>query len=209
MQGKLVKQCSTSLPAQPNRYWKDASLAVAVISAVVAAFDENLGIVETAQTIGNSSAEVEAARILGIRGQRLLALERAVGAINAPPAIPYLWAYLGRSEHLGVRRNAAPIEAYAKNSICAQFAVMTRHGNDAVQTYRLHISADAVQVRTLAHARSQAEVVVHVFRIYPEHAAEVHATSDHPLIRVADKAADLAAAEAKSAADGKVKTIEI
>src|SRR5882762_4194980 len=140
MQRKLVKQCSTSSPAQPNRYWKDASLAVAVISAVVAAFDENLGIVETAQTIGNSSAEVEAARILGIRGQRLLALERAVGAVNAPPAIPYLWAYLGRSEHLGVRGNAAPIETYAENSICAELT-MERRGDDAVQAYRLHISA--------------------------------------------------------------------
>jgi hypothetical protein len=86
---------------------------------------------------------------------------------------------------------------------------MTRHGNDAVQTYRLHISADAVQVRTLAHARSQAEIIVHVFRIHPEQAAEVHAASDHSLIRVADKAADFAAAQAKSAADGKVKAIEI
>ena len=180
-----------------------------MISPVVASFDEDLGIVEVAQTIGNSSAEVEAACVLGIRRQRLLALKHAVGAVNAPPAIPYGRAYLGRREHLAVRRNAAPIEAYAKNSICAQFAVMTRHVNDAVEAYRLHISADAVQVRTLAHARSQAEVVVHVFRIHPEHAAEVHAASDHPLIRVADKAADLAAAKAKSAADGKVKPIEI
>src|ERR1700674_5588722 len=176
---------------------------------MVAAFDEKLAIVETAQTIGSPSAEVKAARILGIRGQRLLALKVAVWALNAPPTIPYLWACLGRREHLGVRRNAAPIETYAENSICAQFAVMTRHGNDAVQAYRLHISADAVQVRALAHARSQAEVIVHVFRIHPEHAAEVHAASDHPLIRVADKAADLAAAKAKSAADGKVKAIKI
>ena len=199
----------TSSPAQPNCYWKDASLAVAVISAMVAAFDEDLGIVEAAQTIGNSSAEVEAARVLGKRGQRLLALKRAVGAVNAPPAIPYLWAYLGRREHLAGRRNAAPIETYAENSICPQFAVMTRHGNDAVEAYRLHISAGAIYVRTLAHAGSQAQVVVHVFRIHPEHAAEVHSASDHPLIGVADKAADLAAAKAKSAADGKVKTIEI
>jgi len=126
----------------------------------------------------------------------LLALKRAVGAVNAPPAIPYLWAYLGRREHLAGRRNAAPIETYAKNSICAQFAVMTRHGNDAVEAYRLHISAGAIYVRTLAHAGSQAQVVVHVFRIHPEHAAEVHSASDHPLIGVADKAADLAAAKA-------------
>ena len=117
-----------------------------MISAMVAAFDEKLGIVEVAQTISNSSAEVEAARILGIRGQRLLGLKDAVGALNTPPAIPYLWQ-LGGREHLVVRRNAAPIETYAKNSICAQFAVMTRHINDAVQAYRLQISADAVQVR--------------------------------------------------------------
>src|SRR6202030_4000129 len=117
---------------------------------------------------GSSSAEVEAASVLGIRGQRLLALKRAIEALNAPPAIPYGRAYLGRREHLCVRRNAASIKTYSKNSIGAQFAVMTRHGNDAVQTYRLHISAGAVQVRTLAHARSQAEVIVHVFRIHPE-----------------------------------------
>src|SRR5260370_9253185 len=187
MQGKRVKQCSTSSPAQPNRYWKNDSLAVALISPVVAALDVKLGIVEVAQTIGNSSAEVEAARILGIRGQRLLDLKDAVRALNTPPAIPYLWACLGGREHLGVRRNAAAIETYAKNSICAQFAEMTRHGNDAVQTYRLHISADAVQVRTPAHARSQAEVILHVFRIPPQHPAEVHAPSHHSLITVAEK----------------------
>ncbi len=139
----------------------------------------------------------------------MLDLKDAVGALNAPPAIPYLWACLGGREHLGVRRNAASIETYAENSVGAQLAIITRHGNDSVQAHRLHISADAVQVRTLAHARSQSEVVVHVFGIHPEHAAEVHAASDHPLIRVADKAADLAAAKAKSAADGKVKAIEI
>src|SRR5260370_24803029 len=162
MQGRLVKQCSTSSPAQPNRYWKNDSLAVALISPVVSALDVKLGIVEVAPTIGNSSAEVEAARILGIRGQRLLDLKDAVGALNAPPAIPYLWACLGGREHLGVRRNAASIETYAENSVGAQLAIITRHGNDSVQAHRLHISADAVQVRTLAHARSQSEVVVHV-----------------------------------------------
>src|SRR5260370_21610583 len=129
--------------------------------------------------------------------------------MNAPPAIPYIRARLGSREHLGIRRNAASIETYAENSIGAQFAVMTRHVDDSVQAYRLHISAYAVQVRILAHARSQAEVVVHVFGVHPEHAAEVHATSGHPLIRVADKAGDLMAADAKSAASGKVKPIEI
>src|SRR5260370_6811032 len=90
MQGRLVKQCSTSSPAQPNRYWKNDSLAVALISPVVAALDVKLGIVEVAQTIGNSSAEVEAARILGIRGQRLLDLKPPVSALNTPPPLPYL-----------------------------------------------------------------------------------------------------------------------
>src|SRR4029077_3383934 len=103
MQAKLVKQCSTSSPAQSNRYWKNDSLAIALISPVVAALDVKLGIVEAAQTIGSSSAEVEAARILGIGGQRLLDLKDAVGALNAPPAIPYLRACLGGREHLGVR----------------------------------------------------------------------------------------------------------
>src|SRR5260370_6866779 len=105
MQGRLVKQCSTSSPAQPNRYWKNDSLAVALISPVVAALDVKLGIVEVAQATGNSSAEVEAARILGIRGQRLLDLKDAILALNSPPPIPYLPPCLLRPPHLAVPRN--------------------------------------------------------------------------------------------------------
>src|ERR1700687_1937877 len=175
---------------------------------MVAAFDEKLGIVEAAQTIADSSADVEAARILGKRGQCLWGHNRALDAVDAPPAGPRGLAGCAEWQRLFVRRNAAPIETYAKNSICAELTV-ERRVDDSIQAYRLHISAGAIQTLTLAHAGSQAEVVVHVFGIHAKHAAEVHAASDHSMIGVADKACDLAAADAKSAADGKVKTIEV
>jgi hypothetical protein len=71
------------------------------------------------------------------------------------------------------------------------------------------MSALARQRLTLDHVGPKVEAVVHVFGIHPEQAAEVDATSDHTLKRVPDKAGDIAAADARSAAGGKVKTIEI
>src|SRR5258708_36927039 len=118
---------------------------------MVAPFDEDLGIVETAQAIGNSSAEVEAASIFGIRGQRLWGHNSTVDAINAPPAGPCGLAGCAEWQHVFVRRNAAPIDPYTENSICAEVTV-ERRGDDSVQAYRLHISAGAVQALTLAHA---------------------------------------------------------
>ena len=78
-----------------------------------------------------------------------------------------------------------------------------------VQTDRLHVSALARQRLLLNHAGTKAEVVVHVFRIRAEHAAEVYSASDGPLERVAHVAGDVAAADAGSGADSEVEAVEI
>src|ERR1035438_1672402 len=142
-----------------------------MISAMVAPFAVELGMVEMVQRIGQSAAEVEAARVLGVGRQPLLALKNVVEAarvlgvgrqpllalknvvvaVNTPPASPCGLASRKAREQFSVRRNAAPIETYAKNSVCTKFAEMAGHVNYAVQTYRLHMCAGVVQALTLAH----------------------------------------------------------
>jgi hypothetical protein len=58
------------------------------------------------------------------------------------------------------------------------------------------------------HAGFKAEVIVHIFGIRAEQAAEIYAASGHSIKRVPDKGGYIAAAEAKSSARGKIKTIE-
>jgi hypothetical protein len=99
-------------------------------------------------------------------------------------------------KHLGIRRNAALVLTYAVNSVCAKFAEMARHVDDAIQADGLQAAVGAGQGFILDHARSETEVVVHIFGIRPEHAREVHAGSDHYLAGVADKGGDLAFADA-------------
>ena len=53
-------------PTQPHRDRHNDGLAVAVISAMIAVFKVELGIMQMVQTVSNSSAIVEAAGILGI-----------------------------------------------------------------------------------------------------------------------------------------------
>jgi hypothetical protein len=66
-----------------------------------------------------------------------------------------------------------------------------------------------IQELTLDHARPEAEVVEHVFRIHAKHPAEIHAASEHNLTGVPDKGGNLIAADAFPAPDGKVITTEI
>src|SRR5208283_1327671 len=104
-------------------------------------------------------------------------------------------------------RNAAIVEAYSENSVCVQFAEMTRNVDDAVQAYRLHSSALARQELTLLHALSEVEVVVHVFGIHSKPAAEIHAACYRRIKRVPNIASDIVAANAKSEAGAIGKTI--
>src|ERR1039457_5715691 len=180
-----------------------------MISAMVAPFAVELGMVEMVQRIGQSAAEVEAARVLGVGRQPLFTLKNVVVAVNTPPASPCGLASRKAREQFSVRRNAAPIETYAKNSVCTKFAEMAGRVNDAVQTYRLHMCAGVVQALTLAHGGFSVQVVVHVFGIHAEQAAEVHAASEHSLESVPDKRGNLSAAHATPGASGKVDTIEI
>jgi hypothetical protein len=111
-------------------------------------------------------------------------------------------------KHLAAHRNVAVIETYAENSIDAQSAIMPGHSDDAVEARRLHISALVRQELIVDQTGLEVEVVVHVFGVHAEQAVEVYAASGHPMQRVPDVAADIAAANAQSAASRKVKPIE-
>jgi len=209
-----------SSPAKPYRdrhnYGLEVACAKVIVSDVmrvgpmVAPFHVKFGTMKTAQTTCQSAAVVEAPRNLAIRGHRLRRHDEVIEAAVKIPPCPRGLAGCAGCEWLAVgQRDAAIIETDAENSVCVPFAKVEWRVDDAIQTYRLHTSALVRQTLSPLHAGSKAEVVVHVFGIGPEHAAEVHAASKRGLKRISDIAGDLIASDTKAAAGGEVKTIEI
>ena len=209
-----------SSPAKPYRdrhnYGLEVACAKVIVSDVmrvgpmVAPFHVKFGTMKTAQTTCQSAAVVEAPRNLAIRGHRLRRHDEVIEAAVKIPPCPRGLAGCAGCEWLAVgQRDAAIIETDAENSVCAPFANMAGDVDDAIQAYRLHMSALVRQTLILFHAGSKAEVVVHVFGIGAEHAGEVHAAADHSLKRVSDIAGDIVASDAQAAAGSEVITIEI
>src|SRR6202140_1950853 len=207
MQGR-APNWPTGSPAQPNRDGNNDSLTVALISAMIAAFDIQLGM-QPVQRISKPATIIKPSGILGARRHGLRTLNCPVNAIDIPPSNPCVLANCARRKQLAARRNAALIKTNAKNSVGAPFAKMPGHIDDAVHTYRLQSSARAGQSLILDHAGPQAQVIVHVFRVHSEHAAEVHPTAGYAMICIARKSADIAAPDPKSAANIQVKTIKV
>src|SRR5271163_810503 len=161
------------------------------------------------QRISKAATIVEAACNHRVRGHYLRGRDVIVDTGKVPPK-PCGLAWCGGIYRLGVlQRNVAIIETYAENSVCAEFANMAGNVDDPVQAERLHMSALVRQGLIPDHVAPETEVVVHIFGIHAEHAGKFHADSELRLSRIADKACDISAADARSTADaiGKVTKI--
>jgi hypothetical protein len=202
-----TRSARLSLPAQSHSDGHDDRLTIALVGAMIAVFEVKPGVMEPVETIVDSTAKVETARILGVRRHGLGERCTEDIALNVPPS-PCGLVNGARPYGAEGNRDAAPVETNTEDSVGAQFSKMAGHRDNSIQADGLHIPALIGEALRLLYAWPEVEIVIHVLGIDAEQAIEVETGTCHSVKGVANIASDVVLTYAKPNASVVCKAIE-